>query len=233
MDNNKTRAVVRRRSVAVAAAIFAVLAVPAATLGQQPESVVVDVGSCVKLTSPGERLDCYEEQVQRARAAAPVSPAPPAAQPPPAAAPPASPATAPQAQAPQALAPPAPARQVVTPPAPAPQAVAAPAPAAPAGSPGAQASERPVRVENARVRRRESPDASEEFEGVITALRETVPNAWVVTLDNGQVWRQDYPEPYRLQVGQSVQISESRGFGRGYRLTVAALGGSIQVERVR
>ena len=228
MNNNKAAAAVGRGRIAAAAVILAALAVASPTLGQQAESVIVDVGACVKLSSPGERLDCYEEEVQRAQARAPVSPAPPA---------PVPPAVAPSAAAAPPVAAPVTAPPATAPPAPAPQAVAAPAPAAPTASPGAPAGERRVRVESARVRRgessRESSGESDTFEGVITALRETVPNAWVVTLDNGQVWRQDYPERYRLQVGQPVRIARARGFGGGFRLTVAELGGSIQVERVR
>jgi hypothetical protein len=215
MNNNKITAAVGRTRIAAAVAILAALAAPGATLGQQPESVIVDVGACVNLKSPGERLDCYEEQVQRARAQASVSPPPP-----PAAVPPA--VTLPAAAPPAAASPAA-----------APQVVAVPVPAAPSASPGAQASGRRVRVENARVASGGSSDDSEQYEGVITALRETVPNAWVVTLDNGQVWRQSYAKAYRLQVGQPVQISRVRGFGGGYRLTVVELAGFIQVDRVR
>jgi hypothetical protein len=204
--------------------MLAAFTVPGVTLGQQPESVIVDVGACVSLKSPGERLDCYEEQVQRARAQAAASPAPPAALPP---------AALPPAAAPPAATPPAAASSAVTPQAPVPQAVAAPAPAAPSASPAAERSGRRVRVENARVSSEGSSGEANEFEGVITALRETVPNAWVITLDNGQVWRQDYPERYRLRLGQPVRIARARGFGGGFRLTVAELGGSIQVERVR
>lgn len=182
MNNNTGAAAVGRRGIAVAAAILAGLAAPGAVVGQPPESVIVDVGACVNLRSPGERLDCYEAQVERARAQ------PPAA--------------------------------------------AAPSPAAPSASPGAPATERLDRVENVRVANSETSNGA-DFEAVITALRETVPNAWVITLDNGQIWSQDYAKAYRLNVGQRVQISRHRGFGGGYRLTVVGMNGFIQVERVR
>jgi hypothetical protein len=202
MNNNTDAAAVSRRRMAVAAAILAGLAVPGAVLGQQPESVTVDVGACVNLESPGERLDCYEEQVKRARAQAPLpSPAPAA--------------TAPPARAAPAAAPPA----------------APPPAAAPPASPSAPAGERQVRVENARVPNGGSSDEL-KLEGTIAALRETVPNAWVITLDNGEVWRQDFPTAFGLRVGQRVQITQERRF-RGYRLTVVGMNGFIQVEPVR
>jgi hypothetical protein len=66
----------------------------------------------------------------------------------------------------------------------------------------------------------------------IAALRETVPNAFLITLDNGQVWRQTRPDPYlSMKVGQDVQISFSRF--RSYRLTSPDMRGFVQVERVR
>jgi hypothetical protein len=64
----------------------------------------------------------------------------------------------------------------------------------------------------------------------VTELRQTVPNAYVITLDNGQVWRQAHPMPYPLRTGLVVQVRETR---MGYRLTAPELHGQINVERVR
>jgi hypothetical protein len=223
MNNNKDSTAAGRRGAGITAAILASLLVPGAAWGQQPQSVLVDVGPCVNLVSPGERLDCYEEQVARARAQ---TPAPAQAAPAPSVTPP-------------AVSVPAAARAQAAAPTPTP-AVAAPRPPTPVG-----AVEPPVRVENARVEnapvasRRENRrvenarGASDlQFEGAITGLRETVPDAWIITLHNGQVWRQNFPKPYGLQVGQRVQISEGR-LGNSYRLTVVGMGGFIQVEPVR
>ena len=66
----------------------------------------------------------------------------------------------------------------------------------------------------------------------VTALRETVPNAYLITLDNGQVWRQNRAQEYPLQPGQRVTLHATR-WGHSYRLSVASLNGFIQVERVR
>ena len=94
------------------------------------------------------------------------------------------------------------------------------APAAPAASasgfPGADQEERPT-----------PPD----IHAKVAELRETVPNAYLITLDNGQVWRQTVPENYPLRVGSDVRIYFSKW--RAYRLTNAQARGYIQVERVR
>jgi hypothetical protein len=73
---------------------------------------------------------------------------------------------------------------------------------------------------------------TQEFAGTVTALRETVPNNWVITLDNDQVWRQTQPEWYPLKPGQRVRISSTR-WGGAFRLSVEELHGFITVERVR
>jgi hypothetical protein len=73
--------------------------------------------------------------------------------------------------------------------------------------------------------------APAEIQARIAELRETVPNAYLVTLDNGQVWRQTVPKQYPLQAGHPVRIYYSRW--RSYRLTNDTLKGFIQVERVR
>jgi hypothetical protein len=66
----------------------------------------------------------------------------------------------------------------------------------------------------------------------VAELRETVPNSLLITLDNGQVWRQTTPEYYALRVGVDVRIYYSPRW-RSYRLTNEALRRYIQVERVR
>src|SRR5215469_10399821 len=68
----------RRGYVAPTAAIALCLLGLRVACGQDAApSVIIDVGDCVSLKSPGERLDCYERHVEAAKhaAAAPV-PAP-------------------------------------------------------------------------------------------------------------------------------------------------------------
>jgi hypothetical protein len=140
---------------------------------QEPEqAVAVDVSECVKLTTPEERLACFESQVEEARNAP--RPAPP-------------PATSGAASANSS-----------------------------SGEFGQNRDPEPV---------------VQEIEARVTGLRETVPNAYLITLDNGQVWRQTVPKSYGLREGHPVRIYYSKW--RAYRLTNEQSRGFIQVERVR
>jgi hypothetical protein len=209
--NNDENGAAARRAIAVCgAALVGGLGVLGPALGQQPDGLEVDVAECVKLASPGERLDCYERQVQRAQAAR------------------AAPGTA-------ATPPPAP-PAVLQPPAPAPPPTAAPRAAAPAPAAPAAASapaERNVRAEDARVANGDSAD-SPALTGTIVALREIVPNRWFITLNNGESWRQTFAERYPLQIGQRVELTRNNRFGgKTYRLAAAGVNGRIQVEPVR
>lgn len=144
--------------------------------------VSIDVSACVDLTTPEERLACFEAQVEAA-------------------------GDAPAEAAPAATAP-------------APSAPAAAAPAA-TGAPAAASRDRDE--DN------DAPPA--DIIAKVAELRETVPNSSLITLDNGQVWRQTVPEYYALRPGSDVRIYYSRW--NAYRLTSPALRGFIQVERVR
>ena len=141
---------------AIVVTLAAAVAIQPAAAQAPAESVSVDVSECVKLTTPEERLACFEKQVESSRTD-PVDPSDP---------------------------------------------------------------HRERRVE-----------AQPDIEARIAELRETVPNAYLITLDNGQVWRQTVPKPYGLQAGHPVRIYYSRW--RSYRLTNETLKGFIQVERVR
>jgi len=68
-----------------------------------------------------------------------------------------------------------------------------------------------------------------ELNDRITGLQKT-PSGWIVTLANGQVWRQMNTQNYGLRIGQEVKIYPS--WGTSYRLAVKELGSFIQVERV-
>jgi hypothetical protein len=146
----------------VAAILVSAVAIGAAA------AQAVDVSECVKLTTPEERLACFETQVEDARN----SPAP-------------APATS--------------------------------------GSQNNGSTEFGADGDG--------EPAVEEIEARVTDLRETVPNSYLITLDNGQVWRQTVPKMYALREGSPVRIYYSRW--RTYRLTNDQLKGFIQVERVR
>ena len=71
-----------------------------------------------------------------------------------------------------------------------------------------------------------------ELHSTISKLREYIPGRYLITLENGQVWRQMVAERYRLRVGHNVRIYPSR-WGKSFRLSAEELKGFIQVERVR
>jgi len=172
-------------------------------------AVTIDVADCVKLTSPGDRLNCYERQVDAAAAQKAAQPAAPA------------PAPATQAVPPR----PAPAAAAATPAAAAPAAVVAPVAASGAGS-----SSPPIASAGKSAEQSKAPPP--DITATITDLRVTVPNSYRITLDNGQVWQQTYPESYALQKGQRVTLRASK-WGTAYRLSAEGLNGFIQVQRVR
>ena len=71
-----------------------------------------------------------------------------------------------------------------------------------------------------------------ELHSTISQLREYVVGRYLITLENGQVWRQMVGDRYRLEVGDKVRIYPSR-WGTAFRLSAERLKGFIQVERVR
>lgn len=110
----------------------------------------------------------------------------------------------------------------------------------PIANDGGQATGRAASTDQGTVRQSDgqaggrSEEASDTVEifATVTALRETVPNTYVITLDNGQVWRQMRPKRYYIRTGQSVRLYSTH-WGPSFRLTAEGVGGYIQVERVR
>jgi hypothetical protein len=235
-----------------------VLAIAAAIcLAAQPGSaqdtpkVVVDIGDCVGLKSRDERLACFDRHVETATPNPEASPAPQtsAAEPPPttpaaAVAPAPTPASLPAAQAAAApataaasVAVAAGAAATTTVPSPAqPVATAAPTPPAPsseaAPSPSTSAENAPAPKADHKAPQSDAQTKPPEIVAIVTELHETVPNAWLITLDNGQVWRQSPPQRFALKTGQRVTLRTSK-WGVAYRLSADTLNGFIQVERVR
>jgi hypothetical protein len=149
------------------------------SIAAQVDSVIVEVGECVDLPSPEQRLACFEAQVEAARNAPPV-------------------------------------------------AAAAAAPAAAAASSSTAPADFGLREPTPEEVRELPP----EVHAKVVELRETVPNAFLITLDNGQVWRQTQPRyDYVLRPGSDVRIYSSRW--RSFRLDSPQQRGYIQVERVR
>lgn len=65
----------------------------------------------------------------------------------------------------------------------------------------------------------------------IAALDERLPDQYVITLDNGQAWRQMTSKRYALRVGYHVRVYPTR-WGNAYRLAAEETKGFIQVERI-
>jgi hypothetical protein len=71
-----------------------------------------------------------------------------------------------------------------------------------------------------------------ELHSTISKLKEIVPGRYLITLENGQVWRQMVGARYQLRVGHHVRIYPT-GWGTSFRLSAEGVKGFIQVERVR
>jgi hypothetical protein len=208
-----------RADFVLAVGVALCLASHAAAAQNTPAKVTIEVADCVGLTSPDERLACFDRHVEAARPSRDASPArapPPAVGvgPAPASVPVAAAATTAAAAQPQA--------------APVAAASAPPTPPSSTSAPGGPA-------ENAAARNNPSQSdaaAKPEIVATVTELHETVPNAWLITLDNGQVWRQNPPQRFALTPGQRVTLRGTK-WGASYRLSAETLNGFIQVERVR
>lgn len=70
-----------------------------------------------------------------------------------------------------------------------------------------------------------------EIVAEVTALREIEPDGYLITLDNGQIWRQSQTKRYPLFVGATVKLRPSP-WGPSYRLTDPNVGNFIQVRRI-
>jgi len=207
-------------------ALFAIASGWVAALGpahaQETGKVMIDVADCIKLEAPEARLACYESRVAAVfgERAAQAAAARPTAPPPAAAAEVRTPEPAPAAT-------PAPAAPLPT----APRTVsAAPAPAPAATVPVQSRGDRQSRREE--NERAEADAAANDIVSRVKDLREVVPNAWQITLENGQVWRQTVSKHYELRPGAQVRIYSTR-WGSASRLSSDAINGYIQVERVR
>jgi hypothetical protein len=207
----------RRTIITVAIALCA--GVSQLAVAQEAKGLNVDVERCVRIEKPEERLACFEAQVEAARQRAPSATASEATGA--GAGVIAGASTAASTGAAERI----------------PSSTGAGEPVgldtAPAGVSQKTTSE-PRSAENFGLAERSPERAPErapiEIVATVTELRQTVPNAYVITLDNGQVWRQAHPMPYPLRTGLVVRLRETTF---GYRLSAPELHGQINVERVR
>jgi len=79
---------------------------------------------------------------------------------------------------------------------------------------------------------REDEADDQEYFGKVVEIREYKPSAYVITLDNGQVWQQTEPKRYPLRPGLEVRIYSTQ-WGKSYRMAGVDSGGHIQVRRLR
>ncbi len=225
------RRAVRRGGVALGF----ILAGAAAGMAQEAGPVSIEVSDCITLATPAERLACFESRVDEARAAPAVEASDGSgdaaeASRAPAAADAAEVAATAEAAAPAAEA--APGAEAASAGEAAPVAQAAPvAERAPVAE--AESAAEPASLDDFGLRQsRDGGFERDEMTATIASVREVAPNRHLITLENGQVWRQMQPERYRLRPGQHARIYSTR-WGASYRLTVEELRGFIQVQRVQ
>jgi len=216
-------------AAALTVVVGTALAVHAGNAQDAPASLTIDVGDCLNLKSPGARFDCYERHVEAAKAAN--RPAPNAAPQPDVAAAAPTPAPSPASTAaataasaalaisaaPESTAATTAASAAIpaaTPP-PSVTPVTDPVPIAAATTSSASASVTGSSTDT--IPQRSSPPPPPEIVATVTELHETVPNAWLITLDNGQVWRQNIPQRFALKPGQRVTLHGTK-WGSSFRL---------------
>jgi hypothetical protein len=206
---------VSAKAGATVASILGGLAVSHSAVAQGANRVIVDVTECINLVSPEDRYACYEHRVAEAVPQNDATASPRQAESRDVDTPLDRPET-PSAEAGEAAVSSAePDRQV-----------------APDVTPDADESRSRRRAEPAVDARPNDEIEPEDIIATVTELRQTVPNSYVITLDNGQVWRQRRPKRYPMRPGQAVKIYPSR-WGNSFRLTAADLNGFIEVERIR
>jgi hypothetical protein len=201
------RAWIGAAGLVLAIAVATCLAPRAVRAQDATARILIDVGDCVGLKSPDERLACFDGHVEAAKPNRDASPAPQTS-----AAAPAHTAT----PAASAAALPAASAATETP---------AQPPSASAQSGSAEQAGHTNPQHDAQVK-------PPEIVATVKELHETVPNVWLITLDNGQVWRQNTAQRFTLRVGERVTLRATK-WGASYRLSADTLSGFIQVERVR
>ena len=235
IDTNNNKKPVSRQFPMTASGLMLLALAATSASGQTTESVIVDVGACVNIEARQQRLECYENRVnemlrvrefergasQSANASAGQAPA-------------------------RAGAPSNSQRNAAIAATAATAATAASAPQAAAREEDAQEEELSRaelrarrRSERAQAQAQAAVEAAAalaaaptEITAAVTEIREIEPNMVLVTLDNGQQWRQNRALRYPMQVGAVVTLRPSQ-WGSSYRLTDPAIGGFIQVERRR
>lgn len=211
-----------RQFVIITAAIAA-YGHPLTSNAQSDGPVLIDVDSCIELPTRAEQLECYEQRVNEALAAQGGADASNASEP--AAAETREADSAPELSRAERRAERREARE-------------AERRAREIDRRQQEAAEAAARAEEAALAAAEAAAAVEddsftpgEIVARIVDFREIEPNAYIITLDNGQVWRQSTPRRYNLIEGAEVRLRPTR-YGPSYRLTDPNVGSFIQVRRI-
>jgi hypothetical protein len=211
--------------------VFLAVALPVGAAA--PADSVDRLVGCADLADGQQRLACFDREVAPLRSARTAGQPRPAA-PAPAPGPPPAPAAA-VLPAPAAAPPPAP---VVATGTPAPASVPAPPVASiPAATPALTITSDPTGfgAEDLPLKNRpQSPQQTVALRATIAQLRESAPGEFLVTLDNGQIWRTDDTIRGRqLVIAEAVTIS--RASLGSYRMTRDAIDAKswLRVRRVR
>ena len=233
MNEKHYRAITVPMRVSAAVATLLLCGLPVAS-AQDTDEVLVEVGECIEIEAPVERLACFAAQVEQALTEREAS----------AASQDANEDQQPGADTNVAAAEAEAERTAAAAEAEAERAAEAEARVAAAAEVQAEADdlnwfERRRARRAARAAEREAEERAEaaeaaanEIHATITALRERGPNSWLITLDNGQMWDQVRPQWYPLRPGQQVRLYPTN-WGSSYRLSEIGRGGYIQVQRVR
>jgi hypothetical protein len=199
---------IKLRQPAMAVACIAA----AMSVNAQSPAVMVDISSCMALSSTADKQACYLALEARVRAGMAVNNAPIA------------PAAPPVVVQPT----PVPVREVAEAVAPAPQ-----------PQPEPQVQEQQVEdfgvhtpAETARIQNNEDGEA--ELHDTIVSMQQREPGRWLFTLASGQVWYQANTKRIRFRKGDEVRIYPSP-IGGSWRMARASGTevGFIQVDRIR
>ncbi len=200
-----------------------------ATAADAPQQAVSKVIDCSKVQDSLQRLTCFDREAAALSKA--VAPAQAVAAPVAASAPVAAPAATAAVAKPKSPGMLARAKSAVgsvfSSSVEAPEVAAAPAKAA-AGAPAAFGAEQIARKPSDVKKEQQS----QELKAIIEDLRQTVPDTWLFTLDNGQVWRQDEVRVgFEPEAGDEVTVR--KGSMGSYRLSLDKDGSKSWVRATR
>jgi hypothetical protein len=206
-----------------ALALVALASFSAACRAASPTPVPENLLACGKLQDPGERVHCYDTQIAAMQASAPDSAAPAAARS----------VTPTTSSVPVAPAPVKPAAD--SSPAAAAKTTPRAAPTSPAAPPEQRSAAKFGEELLPPTSRPAPPPQEMALVSNITALRAVGPNTYVISLSNGQVWRQEQASQVALffRIGDDVRIE--KGTLGSYHMSTASTGAKnwVRVTRIQ